>query len=77
MSVYGYNIPEELHSIREEVGMGVCPQHDVLYPDMTVAEHLRLFAGIKGVARKDMDKEIKETIEVIGLTEKVHCAVHE
>lgn len=29
--------------------MGVCPQHDVLWDDLTVSEHLRFFAGLKGV----------------------------
>ena len=29
--------------------MGVCPQHDVLWDDLTVQEHLEFFAGLKGV----------------------------
>ena len=29
--------------------MGVCPQHDVLWDDLTVKEHLQFFAGLKGV----------------------------
>ena len=49
--MYGYEVPSELQQVRDAVGIGVCPQHDVLYPDMTVAEHLRLFAAIKGVPR--------------------------
>lgn len=24
--------------------MGVCPQHDILYPNLTVREHLEMFA---------------------------------
>lgn len=34
--------------------MGVCPQHDVLFDDLTVREHLQLFAGIKGVDKKEV-----------------------
>jgi ATP-binding cassette, subfamily A (ABC1), member 3 len=29
--------------------MGVCPQHDILYEDMTVREHLEMFAVFKGM----------------------------
>jgi len=29
--------------------MGFCPQHDVLFPDLSVKEHLELFANFKGV----------------------------
>jgi ABC-type multidrug transport system ATPase subunit len=28
---------------------GVCPQYDALYPSLTAAEHLRLYARLKGV----------------------------
>ncbi|CAI9765081.1 unnamed protein product [Fraxinus pennsylvanica] len=29
--------------------LGVCPQHDILFPELTVKEHLEIFANIKGV----------------------------
>jgi ATP-binding cassette subfamily A (ABC1) protein 3 len=28
--------------------LGVCPQHDILFPELTVCEHLELFRAIKG-----------------------------
>ena len=28
--------------------MGVCPQHDILFDDLTVKEHLELFGIFKG-----------------------------
>ncbi|ORZ35188.1 hypothetical protein BCR44DRAFT_1124534 [Catenaria anguillulae PL171] len=30
--------------------LGVCPQHDKVFPDLTVREHLEAFAAIKGLA---------------------------
>ena len=30
--------------------LGICPQHDTLYDALTVEQHLRLYARIKGVA---------------------------
>lgn len=73
--MYGRPVPEALDEVRYDVGMGVCPQHDVLYPELTVAEHLRLFAGIKGMAMKDIPKAITDTIATVGLTEKARIPV--
>lgn len=44
ISVFGET---ELQKIRETIG--VCPQHDTLYEDLTVQEHLELFASFKGL----------------------------
>ena len=45
-------------------------QHDVLYPDLTVNEHLQLFAGLKGVPGAERAGRIREAIAAVGLTEK-------
>lgn len=37
----------ELYKIRSMIG--VCPQHDTLYEDLTVEEHLMLFSAFKGL----------------------------
>jgi ATP-binding cassette subfamily A (ABC1) protein 5 len=37
---------------------GICPQHNILFEDLTCLEHLQLFAGIKGVKGDDRDKEV-------------------
>jgi ATP-binding cassette subfamily A (ABC1) protein 3 len=31
--------------------MGVCPQHDSLYDNLTVKEHLEMYAVFKGVPK--------------------------
>ncbi len=36
--------------------MGVCPQFDLLWPDLTVEEHLLFYARLKGVPSK-LEKE--------------------
>jgi ABC-type multidrug transport system ATPase subunit len=43
-SVYidGYDIRENLDKVRESIGL--CPQHTLLFPDLTVMEHLLFFA---------------------------------
>ena len=44
----------EGHDIRTDMAsvyslMGVCPQHDLLWPQLTAAEHLRFYGRIKGL----------------------------
>ncbi|KAF4731356.1 hypothetical protein FOZ62_013495, partial [Perkinsus olseni] len=44
VTIYGHKVPTEMPVIRRS--MGVCPQHDVLWDDLTVEEHFNLFANI-------------------------------
>jgi ATP-binding cassette, subfamily A (ABC1), member 3 len=34
--------------------IGVCPQHDRLYEDLTVEEHLFLFGELKGLKGEEL-----------------------
>ncbi len=43
--IFGKNIKTEMDEIRHF--MGVCPQHNILFDDLTVKEHLVLFANFK------------------------------
>jgi len=66
----GYSVKEDLDAVRSIIG--VCPQHDVLWDDLSVTEHLELFAALKGVAPDDIDAEVSKLIIEVGLTEKAH-----
>jgi len=46
----------------------VCPQFDILWGEMTAAEHLRLFARIKGVENNKIDELIKEKLKAVELS---------
>ena len=52
--------------------LGVCPQQNVLFPDLTVWEHMILYAGIKGVAQKGSiaHERAKQLLEDVGLIGK-------
>ena len=47
--IFGKSIKEEMTQVQKI--MGVCPQHDVLFAEMTAEEHLRFWARFKGVQR--------------------------
>ena len=50
--------------------MGVCPQHDILFDDLTVEEHLSLFATFKGMDPKEIPKEVTKMVEAVDLKAK-------
>jgi ATP-binding cassette subfamily A (ABC1) protein 3 len=35
--------------------LGVCPQHDVLFENLTVEDHLRLFSSFKGAEEDQIE----------------------
>ncbi len=66
--VFGHSIRNEINKVQKL--MGVCPQHDVLFSELTATEHLRFWARFKGVARNDLNEHVKETLETISLQGK-------
>lgn len=69
MTVFGNDVGTDLVRVRKEIG--VCPQHDVLWPELTVQEHLQIFAAIKGVPPEKVESEINKAVQEVGLTEKI------
>ena len=51
----------EMDIFRQEVG--ICPQHDVLFGDLSLKEHLQMFCHFKGVPSDKIDDEIKKTVQ--------------
>ena len=56
--------------------VGMCPQNDTLFDSLTVEEHLRLFAKIRGLQQVELEAALSEAkLDTVGLTEKRHEAV--
>jgi ABC-type multidrug transport system ATPase subunit len=70
MNVFGYNLRTKAGMRHLRNQLGVCPQHDVLWSELTVIEHLEIFSDIKGVDRTIRATEIEKAIQGVGLTEK-------
>ena len=54
--IFGKDVATEMTDIRSI--MGVCPQHDILFDELTVREHLTMFASFKGMT-KGVDEAVK------------------
>ncbi|XP_025778776.1 ATP-binding cassette sub-family A member 13 [Puma concolor] len=72
ITVNGRNLQTDLSAIRRE--LGVCPQRDVLFDNLTVLEHLVLFASIKAPqwTRKELCQQVNRTLRDVELTPHRH-----
>lgn len=66
--VAGHSLLTGMREIREVIG--VCPQHDVLWQELTVLEHLRAYARLRGVDEKEVESRSQEIMQQVGLVEK-------
>jgi len=67
--VRGLSMTRDMSGIRQQ--MGLCPQHDTLWPELTVTEHLELFGVLKGVKPgRALKEEVAKMISEVGLQDK-------
>ncbi|GKU89849.1 hypothetical protein SLEP1_g3933 [Rubroshorea leprosula] len=71
--VFGKSILTGMDEIRK--GLGVCPQHDILFPELTVREHLEMFAILKGVDEDILERSVIEMVDEVGLADKLNTVV--
>lgn len=63
--VSGYDIRTDLSIVRQS--MGFCPQFEVVWPELTVREHLLFYARIKGVLRDKESQHVMDIMEQVDL----------
>ena len=49
--------------------IGICPQHDILFDDLTIKEHLNMFSIFKGFPSEKINEEVERTINDFQLNE--------
>jgi ATP-binding cassette subfamily A (ABC1) protein 3 len=59
---------ENVQKFRQK--LGICPQHDVLFENLTVKEHLEMFCVFKGVDSKNIEYEVQKTMQEMCITDK-------
>ena len=67
--VEGINVSQNVESARENLGL--CPQHNILIKELTVREHFRFFAELKGFTRAQADAEIETLAKDVQLDQKI------
>ncbi|KAJ3333018.1 ATP-binding cassette sub- A member 1 [Blyttiomyces sp. JEL0837] len=63
--IYGSSVRSQMSLIRKY--LGVCPQHDILFDDLTAKEHIELYAGLKGVSPQYWGELFEERLKAVKL----------
>ncbi|KAJ3047994.1 hypothetical protein HK097_010977, partial [Rhizophlyctis rosea] len=61
----GFDIGEERESVYRVIG--ICPQHDILWDDLTVEEHLLFYARLKGVPVAEEKEAVQTSMATVSL----------
>ncbi|KAJ2946031.1 hypothetical protein O0L34_g4949 [Tuta absoluta] len=74
VTVAGYDIMSQTRLARSHIGL--CPQHNVLFNELTVREHLVFFARLKGFEGEQLDAEVDSLITKLELDDKRDYQAH-
>ncbi|XP_077413237.1 phospholipid-transporting ATPase ABCA3 [Vanacampus margaritifer] len=66
--INGYDICQDMALVRRSLGL--CPQHDVLFDNLTVREHLLFYAQLKGFSKDKIPEEVDRIICILHLEDK-------
>lgn len=56
---------DNIDQIRKYIG--VCPQFDILWKEMTAEQHLRMFGKLKGIPKDKLEGRIDEVLHFVSL----------
>jgi ABC-type glutathione transport system ATPase component len=54
VSLHGMSVASEAPRVRSH--LGICPQHDILYTELTAREHLHLYGSLTGMTAAECDR---------------------
>ncbi len=73
--IRGLSIHTDIRAIRQS--LGYCPQFSVVYPELTVEEHLRFYGRVKGfITTLSLQEEVNNKLSEVGLLCKRHIQAH-
>lgn len=75
LEVMGYPVPEQAQMMRQR--LGVVPQTDMLDPDFSAAENLRIFASYFGIQGAALEERVEELLQFASLQERGDTGIQE
>ncbi|KAK7198982.1 ATP-binding cassette subfamily A, member 1 [Novymonas esmeraldas] len=67
--IYGNSVRTQLDRVRQQIGY--CPQHNILWNELTCREHLEFFGRIKGLKGWELEDAVCRMLYETDLLEKV------
>ena len=72
ISICGRDTHSQMSDVRKNIG--ICLQHDCLFPQLTVREHVQFFSRVKGLykesTREEAEEHIDQVLQDVALAEK-------
>ncbi|XP_044267018.1 phospholipid-transporting ATPase ABCA1-like [Tribolium madens] len=66
--VNGYDVRTNIQNVRESMGM--CLQHNILFDNLSVEEHLCFFCKLKGTKSEQITKEVDDYLKILEIENK-------
>ncbi|KPA77113.1 putative ABC transporter [Leptomonas pyrrhocoris] len=67
--INGYSVREELDRVRQQIGF--CPQHNILWSELTCREHLEYYGKIKGLCGPVLEDAVRMILREVALLDKI------
>ncbi|KAK2858624.1 hypothetical protein Q5P01_003244 [Channa striata] len=67
-TIYGKDLRTDMDIIR--LSLGMCPQHNIIFQHMTVAEHILFYSLLKGRPIAEAEEEVENMLQDLGLPHK-------
>lgn len=66
--INGFDIRRDIESIHS--CLGVCPQFNALFDELTIEEHLRFYCRLKRFDNESIDDEVNKIIDILAIKDK-------
>ncbi|KAG4071964.1 hypothetical protein HA402_006125 [Bradysia odoriphaga] len=68
--INGKDIRRDMDGVR--ASLGLCPQHNILFDELTVREHIEFFSELKGLRGNQVKEEVDKYVKLIDLIPKIN-----
>lgn len=68
--INGKDIRQDINGVR--ASLGLCPQHNILFDELSVREHIVFFSQLKGLDSKEVKDEVEKYVKLIDLEPKIN-----
>lgn len=68
-AINGFDISKDMDKARESIGL--CPQYNIIFDELTVYEHIYFFGKLKGLKTHEIQLEAERYIDLLDLGAKV------
>lgn len=70
VTILGHSLPRDAKQVKQ--GIGIVPQDLAIYEEMTAWQNVRFFAGLYHLKGKQLENQVKEALELVGLPEGLY-----